>query len=130
MRKKLTYLIGVTEIIIGISALVGVAIVQATGIYGLGPKSFNVYIFVIVSACFSFVLGVGLISGREWARKLLIIFSGYVILIKILRYGGLLTLNADIISVVTAVPAWTKDALSFLYHVFVITFLSLRKPRP
>ena len=126
MRKIIEVFIGITEVVIGLSALIGVAVVQATGIYGLGPKPLNVYIFVVVSACMSFILGVGLLGGRTWAKNLLLFFSGYIILTKILRYGGLLTLNADIINAATAIPVWEKDAISFLYHFSIILFLSLR----
>lgn len=125
MRRLIEIFIGITEVIIGISALIGVAIVQITGIYGFSPKPINVYIFVVVSACISFILGVGILNKREWARNLLVFFSGYVLITKILKYGGLLTFNSDIISAATAMPTWEKDAISFFYHSFVILFIAL-----
>jgi hypothetical protein len=127
MIRLIEIFIGITEVIIGISALIGVAIVQTTGIYGFSPKPVNVYVFVVVSACISFILGVGILSKREWARNLLVFFSGYVLITKILKYGGLLTFNSDIINAATAMPIWGKDAISFFYHSFVILFIALFK---
>lgn len=128
-KRLIEIFIGITEVIIGLSAFIGVAIVQVTGIYGFSPKPLNVYIFVVISACISFVLGVGILNRREWARSLLVFFSGYVLVTKVLKYGGLLTFNSDIINAATSMPVWEKDAISSIYHIFVIIFFAsfLRK---
>lgn len=126
MSKFFSSLIAIIEIGIGVITLGGVAVVQATGVYGIGPKPMNLYLFVVISACTSFVLGVGLLFKREWARSLLIFFSGYVILTKILRYAGLMTFDGEIIR---TIPSWTKDAISFFYHAAIILFLSFQRPK-
>lgn len=123
--KVFVFLIGIIEMLIGIVTLFGVAVVQITGVYSIGPKPLNVYIFVVVTATASFVLGVGVIAKRGWAGRALIFFSGYIILTKLLRYFGILAFSGDI---VTSIPAWGKDAISLVYHSFVIAVF-LMAPR-
>lgn len=117
--KIFVVLIGAAEILIGVTTLLGVAAVQMTGIYNIEPKPLNVYIFVVVTAAISFVLGVGVLEKRVWAEKALIFFSGYIILTKLLKYLGLLTFSGDIL---TVIPPWGKDAVSIVYHLFVMVF--------
>ena len=126
MTKIFVFLIGVIEILIGVFTLFGVAIVQIADVQGIEPKPLNVYLFVVVAAAVSFVLGVGVIAKREWAGKVLIFFSGYIILTKLLKYLGLLTFSGDIL---TVIPPRGKDAVSILYHLFVMAFfLTVARP--
>lgn len=119
----LYFLIGICEISIGIVTMVGVPVVQAVGgMVQIAPKPLNVYVFVLITATTSFILGVGMLARREWARKLLIFFSGYILITKVMKYTGLFVFKGDI---VTAVPVWLKDATSFLYHFVLILVLTL-----
>lgn len=119
--KKLIYLaIGWIEILIGLITLIGSAFVQACVICSLPPKPDNVYMFVVISAAISFILGIGLIFGRNWARFLLIFFSGYIILTKVLIYSGLMAFSGPIVSIV---PVWVVDGISSTYHTFIICLL-------
>lgn len=121
MRKIIFSIVGAIEVIIGLITLLSCFVVQTWNIFGYSPKPFRVYVFVVVSAVISFVLGVGMLSYRDWARKLLIFFSGYVVLTKIMVYSKLLTFSGDIL---TVVPVWSKDMVSVIYHVVLIIVLS------
>ncbi|HNX90517.1 MAG TPA: hypothetical protein PKY78_02880 [Candidatus Omnitrophota bacterium] len=120
MRKIVFNTIGIIEMLIGITTLVVCFAVQTWGIGGFAVKSPNVYIFVVTTATMSFALGVGMLFNREWARKLLIFFSGYIIITKILIYLGLLTFNGEIFK---AVPTSAKNIISLLYHILLIVVL-------
>lgn len=121
------FLIGMCEITIGLLTMVGVPVVQAIGgTIQLTPKPLNVYVFVLITATISFILGVGMLARREWARKLLIFFSGYILITKIMKYTGLFVFKGDIL---TVIPVWLKDSTSFLYHFVLILVLSFCLPR-
>lgn len=112
--------IGYIEVAIGICSFLGVMTVQFTSLYGFSQKPTNVFVFVVLSAGVSLLLGVGTLLRNKKACNLLIFFSGYVILTKLLKYAGLLKFNGDLI---TIFPSWAKDTMSFLYHIFVISVL-------
>jgi hypothetical protein len=123
----LYFLIGMCEVTIGLLTMVGVPVVQAVGeTIQLTPKPLNLYVFVVITATMSFILGVGMLARREWARKLLIFFSGYILITKIMKYTGLIVFKGDIL---TAIPVWLKDSTSFLYHFALILVLSFCLPR-
>ena len=84
-------------------------------------KSPNVFIFVLLSALTSSLLGVGLLRGIDLFRKLLVFFSGYVILIKGLVFVGILNFTSELITVISD-PV--KNTISIIYHIFVIIVLS------
>ena len=84
---------GSIEIVIGIVTFLVAVAVQIGIIHFWEPKADNVYYFVIITALLAFMLGIGLLYNTEWARILLIFFSGYVILSKILIYTGLMSFN-------------------------------------
>jgi hypothetical protein len=86
------------------------------------PKPLNVYIFVTLTAIMAVVFGIGLLYDGKWAVRLLIFFSGYIILTKILVYAGLLSFAGAII---TIVPVALKDGISILYHSALIIFLAI-----
>jgi hypothetical protein len=120
MQKIAILLIGIIEIFIGLATLIGCFSVQTWGVLGLTGKPGSVYIFVVVTATISLILGIGIIFGREWAKKLLLFFSGYVILTKVLQFLGLLVFKGQII---TVIPSQTKDIISIVYHIFLIGIL-------
>lgn len=84
-------------------------------------KPFNVFVFVLGSAITSALLGLGLLTYSNLVRRLLIFFSGYVILTKILVFAGILHFTGEL---VTFVSSPVKNAVSILYHTFVILTLN------
>ncbi len=121
MRKIVLITIGVIEILIGTVTLIGCFAVQTWGLPGVSVKPENVYIFVMASAGVSFILGIGILLGREWARKFLIIFSGYIVLTKLLIFSGLLSFTGQIMIMV---PVRIKDLISLIYHALLIIILA------
>ncbi|MEA3489745.1 MAG: hypothetical protein U9R44_05350 [Candidatus Omnitrophota bacterium] len=117
IKDFLLHSIGIIEIVTGASAFIGCTFYQIKE----GMKPYNTYIFVIITAVFSLILGLGLLKKKRWARILLIFFSGYVVLTKLLIYSGVLIFKGVLI---TLLPVWIKDLISLVYHAFVIIFLS------
>lgn len=111
------FLIGLIEIVIG-SLTLGSLIKPLLS--GLLPKPFNVFVFVLTSSLISVCLGVGLLLRWHYARKLLMFFAGFVILSKILVFGGIIALCC---ALETTIAPDVKNAISIVYHFFVILYL-------
>jgi len=109
--------IAAIEIAIGSSAFVGSIL---SGYLFSISKPLNVLMFVMATAVLSAALGCGLLMRREWSRRALVYFSGYIVLMKILIFAGILTLSGEIM---TIMPAWVKDAISVAYHMFIMIIL-------
>ena len=122
MKVLIKTIIAWIEILIGAVTLISSSMVQFTGVFAAQPKPANVYIFVVLTAIMAVAFGVGLLYDGKWAVRLLIFFSGYVILTKILAYTGLLSFKGAII---TIVPVAFKDGVSILYHSILIVFLTI-----
>jgi len=120
MAKKFIKIIALVEILIGIVTLIGLTI---TALFFLPKKPLNIFIFVMISASISTALGVGILKYKEQARVLLIFFSGYIIFTKILIFSDLLQLCCDIVSFI---PSYIKNGVSFAYHTFIILFFTQR----
>lgn len=119
LSEKITIrLVAFIELLIGLSMSFGLL---AYSLLSISKKPLNVFIFVLLSATISTIIGAGLLNYREWSRNLLVFFSGYVILTKILIIAGLLRFNGEIIAVI---PAGFKNCISILYHGFVILFFN------
>jgi len=118
LRNKIYIsVIALVEILIGLITLLGLTI----SVFGIAEsKPVNVFIFVLVSACISVILGIGLLKKKIWAHKLLIFFSGYIIITKILIFAGILQLTGELLKVV---PPVMQNILSAIYHIFVIVIL-------
>ena len=84
-------------------------------------KPASVFVFVFMAAITSCALGVGLLKYNDWARTLLIFFSGYIILTKALILANIIVLTGEII---TFLPTDTKNLISVFYHVTVMLLLS------
>lgn len=122
VRKIVFFVFGWVEVLIGVTTLVGSFAAQMGFISGHFGKPYNVYVFVVVTATISFVLGVGLLSRSEWARKLLMFFSGYIMLTKALISAGLMSFSGVIL---TVIHPWTRDVVSGLYHAALLIALML-----
>ena len=115
-HKPLVRGIAVVEMLVGAVTMAGLA--WAT-VALAQSKPLNVLFFVLVTAGSSFVIGVGLWRREEWARILLVFFSGYIILTKALIFAGLLHFEGELFTVVSAD---LKNAVSIAYHGFVMIY--------
>ena len=120
--KSIIYLIGVIEILIGLLTLSGLAY---SFFFPQVRKPVNILVFVLISSLISASLGFGVIKLKDIARKLLIFFSGWVILTKILILIGILQFTGE--SIVKIFNPAFKDSLSILYHTAVILFFKSKK---
>ena len=117
-EKTTIRLIAFMELLIGLCTLFGLL---TYSLLSISKKPLNVFIFVLLSATISTIIGSGLLNYREWSRNLLVFFSGYVILTKILIVAGLLRFNGEII---TFIPTGFKNCISILYHGFIVIFFN------
>ena len=123
MEKRITRIIAFIEISIAIFTILGLALSEPLS---LSKKSPNVFIFVLLSSIVSGVLGIGLFKDKNWAKTLLVFFSGYVILTKILIFSNLVHFNGEII---TFIPTSLKNDISIAYHIFVVLFFTRKQAK-
>lgn len=107
------------ELAIGAVTLAGMLAAPA---FAVPSKPPSVTAFVVISSCASAALGAGLLRRDDRARRLIVFFSGYILLTKLLIFAGLLEFKGDI---VTLPPAWVKNAVSVCYHGALIAFFGL-----
>jgi hypothetical protein len=113
--------IALIEISIGLATLASLIV---HSVLSLSTKPFNVFTFVLASAVTSAILGIGLLNYRDWARALLVFFSGYIVLTKILIFMNLLNFSGEIF---TSIPTGIKNSFSILYHTLLVFYLT--RPR-
>jgi hypothetical protein len=106
--------IGFIELAIGVVTVLFATLFNALS---LADKPLGTLIFVIISGAISGSIGYGILKKMDWARVMLLFFSGYVIILKALIYFGVVSFTGEII---TAVPSYLKDAVSVVYHLAVI----------
>lgn len=111
-------LIAIIEVLIGIVTIIG--LILSFSFHLFPQKPLNVFIFVLISSLISSVIGFNIYLHQDWARKLLIFFSGYVILTKILIQAKLLIFSGEII---TFFPQSSKNVISVVYHSILIFIL-------
>ncbi len=116
--RNIINLIAFIEIAIGTATMSGLI---ASVIFALPKKPANIFMFVFISAVISASLGVGLFFKRNWPRRLLIFFSGWVILTKILVFMGILHFSGELLVVVLN-PV--KNAFSIIYHATIVFLLN------
>ena len=85
--------IGVIEILIGSSALLGNFISLALS---LNTKDWNVLVFVVTAGCVSTLIGIGILKLNKTAYHFLLYFSSVVILSKILILLNIIELNGQL----------------------------------
>lgn len=110
--------IATVEIFIGLFTLSGMALYLHLGLLAKPP---NVLTFVTVTAVVSTLLGLGLFRRKRAVATLLVFFSGYIILTKVMVATDLMQFNGAILAYL---PADLKNLVSALYHLFVIVFLT------
>lgn len=118
MGKITVKMIAVLELLIGFSTICGPT---AYAILDISKKPPSVFIFILLAGIVSSLIGIGLFNYKQWARVLLVFFSGYVIIIKIMISANLLHLDGAIL---TFPSASLKNCVSVIYHGFVIFFLT------
>ena len=110
--------VAVIEFLIGSSTLLGLI---SYSLLSILRKPLSVFIFVLISSAISISIGLGLFNHKEWARKTLIFFAGYIILTKLMTFSNLLQFTGEII---TFIPAGFKNSISILYHSLIVLFFN------
>jgi len=109
-------LFGLVEIAIGLVTLLFIPFYARLG----HVKPPGELFFVLASSLFSFVLGAGILFRFNPARRLLIFFSGWVIVTKVLIFLGVMTFVSE---VPVTIPIQIKNVISVLYHTVLMLFL-------
>ncbi|NQT22132.1 MAG: hypothetical protein HQ579_01700 [Candidatus Omnitrophica bacterium] len=110
--------VALIELLIGSITLFSLATYPALSI---SRKPLNVFTFVLISSLTSILVGLGLFNYKEWARKTLIFFSGYIILTKIMIFLNLLQFTGEI---VIFIPTGLKNSTSIFYHGLIVLFFN------
>lgn len=104
--------------LIGVTTVIGLSAALAMG---QQHKPVNLFVFVVATSWISFGIGLGLLLYKEWARMVLVFFSGCIIVIKILIFAGLMHFNGEII---TFIPTDWKNLISIAYHLFIVVYFT------
>jgi hypothetical protein len=89
-------------------------------------KPLNVFIFVLATSMTSCLIGIGLFKRWRWAWLLIVFFSGYIVLTKILLTFGLLIFTGEVIKFI---PMDIKNYISVFYHAFIMAYFTRKKVR-
>ena len=119
--KSVIRIIAVTEIMIGAITVSGLMI---SSMLAISEKSPNIVIFIFTSSVISILLGVGIIASNNMARRLLIFFSGWVLLTKLLVFMGVIEFSGELLK---AVSISFKNAVSAAYHLMLIFILNRKE---
>lgn len=117
-NKIFVKIIAITELTIGLTTISGIMIYSAMSI---SQKPLNVLIYVYISSLIAILIGLGLITYRDLARRALVLFSSCIIITKIMILSNLLQFTGEII---TFIPNDLKNCISFLYHGLIIMILT------
>ncbi|MFH1753301.1 MAG: hypothetical protein ABH875_03865 [Candidatus Omnitrophota bacterium] len=113
-------IVGAIELLLGLMTILFVILFD---LFSVVEKPTGVFIFVIASATMSSLLGYGILNHRRWARILILFFSGYVIMLKILLYLDVIRFTGEILKI----PTYLRDTSSIMYHIFIILFFTDRR---
>ena len=115
--------VSIIEIMIGLS--IPLSFITASLIYPPGrPKV--LYGFVVLTSIISVVIGIGLFRFKNWGRKFLIFFAGYIIVTKFLLFANLVEFTGNTIDFMSVT---SKDILSFIYHCSILVIFNLKDIR-
>ena len=117
-HKIIIKIIAIIELLIGSTTFLSLL---TYSLFSVSQKPFNIFIFVLISSLISILVGLGLINHKDWTRKVLIFFSGYIVLTKILIFLNLLQFTGEII---IFIPTGIKNSISILYHSMIIIFFN------
>jgi len=120
-NKILIKIIAFIELSIGLGTLASLIVYSSLS---TSHKSLNVFIFVCTPSTMSFLIGLGLLAEKDIARKVLVLFSGYIVLTKFLIFAKLMQFNGEIL---TFIPAGFKNLISAFYHFLLIISLYRKK---
>jgi hypothetical protein len=120
IARRAVNIVAAIELLIG---LVTVSSLVISTTLLLSRKPFNVFSFVLATSVTSIAIGIGLFKRWRWAWLLIVFFSGYIVLTKVLLLFGLLIFTGEII---TFIPMELKNYISIFYHGFVF-FYFIRK---
>jgi spore maturation protein SpmA len=121
--KFFTVLFGETEVLIGLVTLI--SLFETRILWGI-TKPRSVFLFVFLTSLVSFILGIGILRYKMLARKLLMFFSGYIVLTKIFMFLNLITLSHPF---EILIPSRIKNVISFIYHLTIILFFNREEIR-
>jgi hypothetical protein len=110
-------IIGIIEVLIGSVTLFANLFLV---LLAENEKSFNVLMFVVIAACMSTLIGIGILKFKRLAYQLLLYFSSVIILTKFLIFFDIMQLN-NALEVV--VPGSFKNLISVFYHGFIVAYL-------
>jgi len=116
-------LFALIEILIGAVTLLTVI---SSLIQSHSAKSWEVMLFVLVTAAISAGLGLGILKYNLTCYHLLLYFSSIIVLSKILIFAKIITLSG---ALETAVPAPIKNTISILYHGLIIFYFTRQSVR-
>ncbi len=119
-RDAAIELVGAIELLLGLLTILFVILFD---LFSIVEKPDSVFVFVIISAVISSLLGYGILNYKRWARALIIFFSGYVIILKVLLYLDVVRFSGEILKI----PLYIRDPVSILYHLFIILFFANEK---
>ncbi len=122
MKYKLGIIIfAIIEILIGSITIIAVIF---NLLQGKSTKSFEVLIFVLITAATSTGLGIGLLRHSLGSYHLLLLFSFIIIFSKILIFANIISLNG---ALETTVPSFLKNIISVIYHGGIIFYFTRKR---
>ncbi len=116
-------LFGYIEITIGLVTII--SLIESRLFSGV-TKPLGVSIFIFGTSLMSLILGCAVLLRKLWARKLLMFFSGYIILTKLFILLGVITLPPGIDVLISSS---IRNIISSAYHFLVILFFNEEKVR-
>jgi hypothetical protein len=121
-RRIVNFIAGI-ELLIGLVTLSGLAVSSALFV---SRKPLNVFLFVLAASATSVAIGLGIFKRWRWAWLLIVFFSGYIVLTKVLLLLGLLIFTGEII---TFIPQDIKNYISVFYHAFIFFYFVKKSVR-
>ena len=115
---KLIRLIAVTECLIGFVVILGLS---AHPVFAPSTHPLRVFAFDFITAVIAISLGLGLFLLKESARKVLVYFSGYIVMEKILTFMGVISLSGKVLTEFFGISV---NIVSLIYHGVIVWFFT------
>jgi hypothetical protein len=123
IARRTVNIIAVIELLIGLSTI---SSLMTSYLLDVSKKPLNVFIFVLATSITSACIGVGLFKRHRLAWLLLVFFSGYIVLTKMLLLTGLMIFTGEIIKFI---PMDLKNYISIAYHTFIVFYFTRKSVR-